>query len=75
MKSIKAILLVFALSVFVYADGNMDNGKGGSPPPPGGFAANMPNGKTGDMNNGRIAAGAPLTVAALNLLKSLTYLY
>lgn len=70
MKALRASLLVLALSVCAYADGNMDNGKAGAPPPPS-AAGDIPNGVAGNMDNGASATTEPtVTEAILSLLQS-----
>ena len=51
MKALRALIIVLALSVCVYADGNMPNGITITPPPPS-ATGNMPNGIEGDMGDG-----------------------
>lgn len=51
MKALRALILVLALSVCVYADGNMPNGIT-TTPPPASATGNMPNGIDGEMGSG-----------------------
>ena len=51
MKALRALIIVLALSVCVYADGNMPNGITITPPPPS-ATGNMPNGIDGEMGDG-----------------------
>ena len=65
MKCIRALLLVLALSVCAYADGNPPNDKSGI----------MPNGRVGEMPNDKAAATDPLQEIALQLLQSVLPLF
>ena len=70
MKALRALILVLALSVCVYADGNMPNGITITPPPPS-ASGNMPNGIDGDMGSGTSTTTEPaITEAVLSLLQS-----
>lgn len=78
MKALRALILVFALSVCAYADGNMPNGVA-STPPPASATGNMPNGIEGDMGDGVAAVTdggtssttePTITEAVLSLLQS-----
>ncbi|HEY0545424.1 MAG TPA: hypothetical protein VGC91_08625 [Pyrinomonadaceae bacterium] len=65
MKTIRALMLVLALSVCAYADGNMPNEKTG----------NMPNERAGIMPNEKTSAVDPVTDIALQLLQSVLPLF
>jgi hypothetical protein len=78
MKALRALILVLALSVCAYADGNMPNGITTTPPSPS-APGNMPNGITGDTGDGVAAvtdSGTSLTTetaiteTVLSLLQS-----
>ncbi len=78
MKALRALILVLALSVCVYADGNMPNGIA-TTPPPASATGNMPNGIDGDMGGGGAAVTdsgtstttePTITEAVLSLLQS-----
>ena len=78
MKALRALILVLALSVCVYADGNMPNGITFTPPPAS-TSGNMPNGIDGDTGGGGAADAdsgtstttePTITEAVLSLLQS-----
>lgn len=65
MKALRTLMLVLALSVCTYADGNMPNGRTGD----------MPFGKAGVMPNDKSSAIDPVTEIALQFLQSLLPLF
>ena len=83
MKALRALIVVLALSVCAYADGNMPNGVAATPPPPS-TSGNMPNGITGDMGIGDaeitdsgtfISTEPTINEAVLSLLQSVLSLF
>ncbi len=72
MKSMRALLLVLAISVSAYA-GNMENDKTGNPPS--GRAGIMECDKTGNMENDKTSAIDPVMDLALHLLQSVLPLF
>ena len=73
MRALRALLLVLALSVCVYADGNIPNDKGGIIPND--RIGVMPTDKTGDMPCGKAGTTDLSTEIALYLLQSVLPLF
>ena len=70
MKALRVLILVSALSVCAYADGNMPNGVS-STLPPAFTSGNMPNGSSGEAASGTFVTTDPtITEAVLSLLQS-----